>query len=196
MSWPESREYLGDLLVSRGLVGVGVEVGVFLGNFSERILATWPGELVLVDVWKHLAHSEDPWNFDDEKFDQILASVRERMAPFGARARIERALSVDACRLFPDDYFDFVYIDADHSFQGCRADLALWWPKLKPGGLFSGHDYLHGEIHGRELFEVPEATTESFKAYGVKAAVDEFAAELGRTVHTTSDSPKSWWFFK
>jgi hypothetical protein len=196
MGWPATRESLGRFLVAHGLVGVGVEVGVFLGNYSECILRTWPGELVLVDAWRHLPEFHDPWNFDDEKFEQILASVRERVRPFGARARIVRALSDEASRLFSDGQFDFVYLDGDHSYRSCRADLELWWPKVKQGGLFCGHDYLHGVFQGKDIVELAEPTPQSLQAFGVKAAVDEFAAKLGCQVNTTEDHPKSWWFFK
>ena len=36
---------------------------------------------------------------------------------------------------------DVVFIDADHSYDACRNDMMLWWPKVKPGGIFCGHDY-------------------------------------------------------
>jgi predicted O-methyltransferase YrrM len=61
---------------------------------------------------------------------------------------------------------DFVFIDADHSYEGCKADIEAWFPKVKPGGLLSGHDY-----------DNPD-----FPEFGVKRAVDEFAARHGHSV--------------
>jgi hypothetical protein len=58
---------------------------------------------------------------------------------------------------------DFVFIDADHGYEGCLRDLRAWYPKVKPGGIFSGHDY--------------ENT--SYPKFGVTQAVKEFAAEKG-----------------
>lgn len=48
--------------------------------------------------------------------------------------------SRDADR-FPDACFDLVFIDADHSYAGCRHDILAYTPKVKPGGLLAGHDY-------------------------------------------------------
>jgi predicted O-methyltransferase YrrM len=42
---------------------------------------------------------------------------------------------------FEDESIDWVFIDADHSYPSVRADIAAWAPKVRPGGLLSGHDY-------------------------------------------------------
>jgi len=46
-------------------------------------------------------------------------------------------LSIEASSLFPDDYFDWIYIDALHTYEGVRDDIQYCWPRLKPGGLFT-----------------------------------------------------------
>ena len=33
-------------------------------------------------------------------------------------------------------------VDAVHDYQGALIDMCDWWPKLKPGGVMAGHDYL------------------------------------------------------
>jgi predicted O-methyltransferase YrrM len=58
-------------------------------------------------------------------------------------------------KFFPNGYFDFIYIDADHSYNGVREDIKVWTPLVKEGGLIGGHDY------GRVRWP------------GVKLAVDE-----------------------
>jgi hypothetical protein len=48
----------------------------------------------------------------------------------------------EAVSLFPDEYFDFVYVDGyAHTGEENGQTFEDWWPKLKPGGLFAGDDY-------------------------------------------------------
>lgn len=48
--------------------------------------------------------------------------------------------SLDASCEFPDGYFDFVFIDASHTFEGTKADIRLWHKKVKDDCYISGHD--------------------------------------------------------
>jgi len=63
--------------------------------------------------------------------------------------------SVDIAKQFDDGYFDFIFIDANHTYPYVKMDLESWFPKLKSTGYIAGHDYC-----------------EPFA--GVKQAVDEF----------------------
>jgi len=56
-----------------------------------------------------------------------------------------------ACR-FPDFHFDFVFIDASHKIEWTKADIFLWYQKLKHNGILAGHDY-----NTREGWEVKMA---------------------------------------
>lgn len=60
-------------------------------------------------------------------------------------------------KIFHDNYFDMIFIDADHDYDAVKKDLINYHPKLKKGGVFAGHDY-----------------TENC---GVVTAVNEFADE-------------------
>jgi len=71
---------------------------------------------------------------------------------------ITRSSEFAANNLFPDNFFDLVYIDANHDYQEVKKDLKLWFSKIKPGGYFCGHDYQNGWP-------------------GVPKAVDEFIEE-------------------
>jgi predicted O-methyltransferase YrrM len=41
---------------------------------------------------------------------------------------------------FPDESFDFIFIDGGHEYETISEDIKGWYPKLKKGGIFGGHD--------------------------------------------------------
>ena len=107
-----------------------------------------------------------------------------RLRPYAGRVRVLRAFNHEAAWQFPERYFDFIYIDANHSYHAVRDDLTLWYPKLRPGGLFAGHDYLDG-------------SRPPWGEFGVRSAVNEFAAGLGVRVLATAEADwRSWYFHK
>ena len=42
---------------------------------------------------------------------------------------------------FPDEFFDFIYIDGNHNYEAVLSDLENWVPKVKNGGWITGHDF-------------------------------------------------------
>ena len=177
-----SRGELPALLDALGLRGDGVEVGVREGDFSEHMLANWrshAGVYHLVDPWRSQdkATYNDVSNVEQAEQDARYARVTATMSSrFPGRTAVHRALSVDAARDFADASLDFVYIDARHDAAGVLEDLRAWYPKLRPGGLFAGHDFVPDGIK-------PEG------AFGVQGAVAAFAAEpaVNREVQSISD---------
>lgn len=51
-----------------------------------------------------------------------------------------RCDSAKAADFYADESLDFVYIDADHNYEPFKKDLEVWYPKVKKGGVFAGHD--------------------------------------------------------
>jgi predicted O-methyltransferase YrrM len=123
-----SREELPILLNRRGLVGRAVEVGVFQGAYSARLLSAWRGrELVSIDPW--------------DGADDALEQARRTLARFGRRSTIWRSTSLEAAEHIEDASLDFVYIDALHDYDSVRRDLEAWYPKVRVSGILAGHDY-------------------------------------------------------
>jgi hypothetical protein len=52
-----------------------------------------------------------------------------------------RDTSHNASKQFENGYFDFVFIDADHSYGHIHEDIIDWLPKVRGGGILAGHDY-------------------------------------------------------
>jgi hypothetical protein len=50
----------------------------------------------------------------------------------------------EGSKLFSDEYFDLVYIDASHWYDDVIFDIKTWLPKIKKGGYLTGHDYVLG----------------------------------------------------
>ncbi len=130
------------LMASLPKGGVGAEIGVAEGCFSEVLLEVCkPTMLYLIDCWEYQsdpALSEDPANVSQECHEGKYARVCQYLGP-KSEVRILRAYSLDAAKTFPDGYFDWCYIDAGHT--QLKQDLETWWPKLKRGGWGTGHDY-------------------------------------------------------
>ena len=81
----------------------------------------------------------------------------------------------EALSLFPDEYFDFIYIDGyAHTGQDNGKTLTDWWPKLKKGGVFSGDDY-HSDWPNT-MRVVNEFTAQN----NLKLNIFKFTAEKGR----------------
>ena len=179
------RNEFGTLLNTLGLTGNGAELGVQRGEYSEVLLRTSKlHRLYLVDVWRHLPDTEyiDITNQADTVREQEYQQTLTRVAPYAPRAVVLREDLRVAIRRFPRDYFDFIYIDANHRYESVRADMLAWYPKLKSGGVFAGHDYTDGRSRNG--------------LYGVKRAVTEFVSPLGVQLYLTPDRAQSWYWVK
>lgn len=44
----------------------------------------------------------------------------------------------------PDNFYDIVYIDGEHTYEGVLNDIKCWLPKVKEGGYICGDDYIAG----------------------------------------------------
>jgi hypothetical protein len=175
----ERRADIGAFLQALGKGGEGVELGVQAGVFSEALLTQWPNcsVLHLVDPWRQQAQYVDVANVDNRGQERLFDETNSRMAHFGARARVHRAFSFDAVRDFRDASLDLVYVDAVHDYEGALRDFCDWWPKLAPGGVFAGHDYLDGVV--------PEGL------FGVRSAADRFAIAVNRQLFVTAGWPET-----
>jgi predicted O-methyltransferase YrrM len=100
---------------------VGAEIGVASGGMSAKLLRAPLLTLYMVDF--------------------CFRGAGENTKFAGDRAKIVKCKSPDAAERFSDEFFDFVFIDADHSLEAVEADIQAWVPKIKRKGLLCGHDY-------------------------------------------------------
>lgn len=115
----------------------GAEIGVEQGIFSEVICKGIPGvKLICVDPWKEYNR------ITQEMCDKYYQEALERLKPYDVEYK--RMTSIEAVKTVPDESLDFVYIDGLHEFDPVMLDIILWSPKVRTGGIVSGHDFMQG----------------------------------------------------
>ena len=141
--------------------GLVVEVGVAYGRSLAYLAEIAPAATRLVGV--------DSWAFfyGQERLDFAVLSAfpspfhacndyLRRYAPSG-RCCLQWGRSVDVAKGYEDESIDLVFIDGAHDYGNVSADIAAWLPKVKPGGIVSGHDYSKAIFPG-----LVRAVTEAF----------------------------------
>lgn len=141
---------------------IGAEIGVYAGRYSRQLLDNISGlKLYSIDSWlgKYTRHEE---------------KARQSLLKYPG-STIIKGMSVDAAKTISDNSLDFVYIDANHFYACVMDDMTAWTPKVRSGGIVSGHDY-----------QLPE----------VRKAVDEYTTQHNYKLNVTEESISSWWFVK
>lgn len=143
-----SRQKMLTRLVSSGTV---CEVGVARGDFSAEILRhNKPKKLHLIDAW------------DSERYEPDFKTVVSRFQVEIAKGMVEinRGKSLDVLQRYDNEYFDWVYLDTDHSYHTTSKELQICSSKVKPYGKIAGHDYTAGNVIKPVPYGVIEACHE------------------------------------
>lgn len=123
-----------------------VELGVFEGEFSKEIYKICkPSKLYLVDLFEGYFGSgdKDGNNHHYVQLEDEMVKIKEYFKN-DSSVQIIKSSSMDFLKSIPNETLDIIYIDADHSVQGCLDDLNLSYMKIKKGGFICGHDYVNG----------------------------------------------------
>ncbi|MFZ0042731.1 MAG: class I SAM-dependent methyltransferase [Solirubrobacteraceae bacterium] len=126
--------------VAHGAIRV-VEIGVYEGS-SAFVLVEALGpraELHLIDPFA----DESGWAMRAGWHATPAATrlaVRRHSRNDGPAVRWHIARSQDVGRAWRGPDVDVVFIDGDHSPQGCREDWDVWHPHVRPGGAVAFHD--------------------------------------------------------
>jgi hypothetical protein len=186
--------------------GVGAEVGVYRGDLSKEILRLWDnGTMFLIDIWRKVGKEYTDFCNNDEQLGYMM-EVCEVIKGKEDRANLIRATSETASTLFQNESLDFVYIDANHSYEHVKKDLELWFPKVKKGGVFAGHDYINIDWYGddnflpngkdKHLYNINDGKMYYSGVFGVNPAVDEFCEKYGYELDVTTEIWGTWWIVK
>lgn len=180
-----SRVQLVDLMKHLDLPLIGAEVGVAEGRLSIELMRQGLKQLYLIDVWETVPFIEGCASFEPSWHKTNYDTVKENLA-----AEIERGdvlmlkgFSYKMAEHIPDNSLGLVYVDCDHTYQGCRADCDAYWPKLVKGGIMAFHDYKNPTYgveravwdftKGEGIIELPEdGKLENIGAYIIKKIID------------------------
>ena len=112
---------------------VGIEIGSYIGASTLMIAKGLNNESILycIDTWENDAMSEGKWD--------TLAVFKKNTETIAQKIILVKLKSLEASINFSDK-IDFIFIDGDHSYEGVKADVNAWFPKLKSGGIIAMHD--------------------------------------------------------
>jgi len=131
---------------------VGMEIGVWQGWYTAHMIQKTRMKIYAVDPWCATESYPEVEEFDPlrqgpdgyvHQEARYQATIKLLSQFPRNRYEIIRSYSDDVSkfRLLEDHQMDFVYIDGEHTYEAVRNDIEVWWPKVKSGGILSGHDY-------------------------------------------------------
>ena len=147
--------------------GVGAELGVFKGDFSSTLMSrTTAREFHMIDPW-YFSTPYWHWGYGDRSTIRALIRILKRFEKDIENGRVRVHVGDDRQILttFPDQYFDWVYIDSSHFYEHTRDELQILARKVKHDGVIAGDDWQPDPTH---------------RHHGVCKAVSEF---VGSTKH-------------
>ena len=123
---------------------VGAEIGVWYGTFAYHVLVpSNPSKLYLIDPWEYGLQKDyepEPTSEKQASRDLVYEYVKDLFAS-DKNVEILRKKSEDCASQFPEEFFDYVYIDGEHSYEAVKRDLNNYFCKIKIGGYIIGDDY-------------------------------------------------------
>jgi len=144
--------------------GIGAELGVYKGDFSPFLLKhTNAKKLYLVDPWFY--HKGGHWDWGNgnrstvDALIKILRAFKKEIED--GRIIIQVGWDTQVLTTFPDQYFDWVYVDTSHTYEQTKKELQILTRKVKGNGVIAGDDWWPDPNH---------------RHHGVYKAVREFEA--------------------
>jgi len=168
----------------------GAEIGVWKGEMSRHLLRLRPYLfLIMVDQWESGRECSQSYRRSGDylarqtrqKMQRAKREARQSTDFAASRRAIWHAASMEAAKSADNHSLDFVFIDAEHTYEAVKADIQAWLPKLRPGALLSGHDYS------------PPGERSEKGWPGVVQAVDEFVIQSGLTLDRGEEAT---WFIR
>lgn len=143
-TWPDSDPLkLFSFIISKSKSGEFVEIGSWMGCSAvcmavEIINANKPIKIHCIDHWKG---SPEHQSYPSEVLNSLFSEFKKNIIPVRSVIEIHQMQSTEASMLFEDNSLQFVYIDANHSYESVTQDILHWLPKVKRNGFIGGDDF-------------------------------------------------------
>lgn len=182
----KTREEYPQLLVEQEYV-LGAEIGVQDSDHAVYLLERWAGSLLLVDPWRYYVGLKynDMANTADEAHEIHRQNCLKKLEPFSGRYKVMRMFSHEAAVELDDGSLDFIYLDGNHTYAWVWMDQMIWWDKIRPGGIISGHDYTE------------DGPPRQGNVYGVKPAILDFCEKMKiDELFISNEEWPTWYYYK
>ena len=189
--------------------GVWAEIGVYRGDFSQKIFDTCePSELYLIDNWRFEIRDHNPFSEKAENFsgfagkihwqhfgddpnatqEQNYQHVKSRFA-HAPQVKVVRANSIEGIQSLPDSHFDVMYVDANHQYEYVLRDMMEARKKLKPGGIMQMNDFYEGPGGAEQNLGVMGAVNTFVKRYDFHYVAMSYGSYADVTITDDPTSP-------
>lgn len=132
-----------DLIPNGGRIA---EVGVAYGDFSKILLEKIrPQKFYAIDYFNGNKPGGDIWGRTEFR-DSGLTHYEwycQRFSKYidAGLVEVRQGISWEVLERFPNDYFDYVYVDAEHAYDAVNKDVNVLKKKVKNGGIITFNDY-------------------------------------------------------
>lgn len=131
---------LMDLIKEFPKDAVVAEIGSYAGESAEIFLDSGKvKKIYCIDPWRNGYNDSDLLSYNTP-MDEIESIFDERLKRFNNVQKMKMT-GDEAAKLFLNEYFDAVYIDANHTYEACKNDILTYFSKIKINGILAGHDY-------------------------------------------------------
>lgn len=162
---PGKRWYWLAQVINKNRYTIGAEVGCNTGLTTGHLLRACPKlkKIIAVDLWAPVPDEVGGGTqYKDWDFPVQRRRFARQVRGNEKRLYVLQGISWEVTKEIDDNSLDFVFIDADHEYQSVINDIKAWTPKLKSGGMMSGHD-----THFPDVMKAINELIPSWEAAGI-----------------------------
>lgn len=119
----------------------GIEIGTCRGESTYYFLDKCSNIKLLYTIDPYKGYQDWNGEITQDDVDRFRKIAQKNLKKFGDKVIMLREESINAASNFKEEDFDFIFVDGDHSYEATLADCETYYPFLKKGGIFCGHDY-------------------------------------------------------